>query len=175
MDKDKALEVIRRGMSTEIWGRNFYMQAVERTQAESGKRVFQSLVDEEEKHLDILRGEYAAVSGQATWVSVDEARAMAAAVNPTDIFPEAASAQQLIPADATDAQALKMAMDFEQRGYTLYVQAAKKAEDAEAQKMWHWLAEAEDKHFAFIQETLEFLETNGVWYFDDKEKPIFFD
>jgi len=175
MNKDKALEVLRRGMSTEIWGRDFYVQAVERTQSEAGKRVFQSLVDEEENHLDILRGEYAAVSGQDAWVSREEAQAMAASVNPTDIFPEATSAGQLIPADASDEQSLKMAMEFEQRGYQLYTDAAEQADSAEAVKIWKWLARAEDKHFAFLQETLEFLETNGAWYFDDKEKPIFYD
>jgi rubrerythrin len=175
MNKDKVLEALRRGMSTEIWGRNFYKQAVERTQSDAGKRVFQSLVDEEETHLDILRGEYAAVSGQDAWVSREEAQAMAASVDPTEIFPEAASAGQLIPPDATDEQALKLAMDFEQRGYQLYTEIAGQADSAEAAKVWKWLAQSEDQHYAFLQETLEFLQTNGTWYFDDKEKPIFYD
>ncbi|MBM3190105.1 MAG: hypothetical protein FJZ90_15460, partial [Chloroflexi bacterium] len=162
----QALEVIKTGMSTELWGRRFYEEAVARTEAEVGKRVFQSLVDEEARHLDILRGEYAAVSGSNKWVSVEEAIAMAESVDPTAIFPEASQAGKLIPADATDEQALQMAMDFEQRGYTMYAQAAERASSAQEKAMWQMLAQAEDKHYTFLQETFDYLSTNGVWYFD---------
>ena len=93
-------------------------------------------MDEEKKHLDILRGQYAAVSGQATWVTVEQARALADTVDPTTIFPEAASAETLIPADATDEQALQIAMDFERRGYNLYDQEAKTADGPEAKALW---------------------------------------
>ena len=51
-----VLEVLKKGMTTEIWGKRFYEQAVARTESEDGKKVFQSLVDEETKHLDVLRG-----------------------------------------------------------------------------------------------------------------------
>lgn len=173
MDKEKVLEVLRRGMSTELWGQRFYQEAIGRTQAEDGKKVFQSLVEEENKHLDILRGQYAAVSGSTEWVSIQQAQALAASVDPTQIFPQASSAEQLIPAGATDAQALQLAMDFEKRGYDFYTQEAAQAVSAEAKTMWEYLAKAENLHFAFLQKTHEYLTTNGVWYFDEQELPFF--
>ena len=144
-----------------------------RTESEDGKKVFQSLVDEEGKHLDILRGQYAAVSGSKKWVSVEEAIKLAFSVKPTDIFPEAASAKSLIPTDASDEQSLQLAMDFERRGYEMYQKAAGGATSAEEKAIWAWLAKAEDMHFAFLQETREYLANNGVWYFDEKELPFF--
>ena len=171
---DDALQALERGMSTEIWGKRFYEEAVARTAPEDGKRVFQSLVEEEGKHLDILRGQYAAVSGEREWVSIEKATALAAAVDPTDIFPEASAAEQLIPEDANDEQALQMAMDFERRGYELYDREAKNATSPNAKAMWEYLAKAEDQHYAFLQKTLDFLATNGTWYFDDQELPIFY-
>ena len=173
MDKEKVLEVLRRGMSTEIWGQRFYQEAIAHTQAEDGKKVFQSLVEEENKHLDILRGQYAAVSGSAKWVPVSEAQALAASVDPTKIFPQASSAERLIPAGATDAQALQLAMDFEKRGYELYLQEAAQAASPEAKTMWEYLAKAENLHYTFLQKTHEYLATNGVWYFDAQELPFF--
>jgi len=174
MDKEKALDVLKQGMNTEIWGLAFYQEAVKRTQAKDGQSVFQSLIEEEQKHLDILRGQYAAVSGQSEWVTVEQARALASSVDPKDIFPKASSASNLIPADATDEQALQMAMDFEQRGYTLYTQEAVAAASAEEKALWEWLAKAENGHYTYLQKTLDFLTTNGTWYFDDKELPIFY-
>lgn len=172
-EKEKALAVLQQGMSTELWGLRFYEQAAKRTQAEDGKKVFQSLVAEEQKHLDILRGQYAAISGEGRWISVAEAKALAASVSPTDIFPEASSAEQLIPEDASDARALEMAMDFERRGYAFYEAEAKKSASSEARTMWEFLAKAEDAHYTFLQETHEYLTTNGTWYFDEQEFPFF--
>lgn len=169
----KALDIIKQGMSTELWGLRFYEQAAARTSAEDGKRVFQSLILEEQKHLDILRGEYAAVSGRQEWVSPEQARALAASVDPLRIFPEAATAQQLIPAGATDEQALEMAMQFEQRGYETYAREARSCTEQAEKRVWEFLAKAEDLHYTFLQKTYEYLKTNGAWFFDAQELPFF--
>ena len=169
----KVLEVLKSGMTTEIWGLRFYEQAVLRTESEEGKKVFQGLVVEERKHLDILRGEYAAVSGESKVVSVEDAMALAASVDPTEIFPQADAAEQLIPDDTSDEQALSMAMDFEARGYKLYADAATEAESLDEKAVWEWLAKAEDAHYTYLQQTHDYLVTKGSWYFDDLERPFF--
>ncbi len=171
MANEQVLAVLRQGMNTEFWGRRFYEQAVKRTASDDGKRVFESLVAEEGKHLDILREYYAKQSGQI--ISTAEAERMAASAKPTDIFPEAISAEQLIPANATDEQALEMAMNFERRGFQVYDQQTKQTLDPEVKKMWSYLAKAEDAHYAFLHETHEYLTTNGTWYFDAQEFPNF--
>jgi len=170
---DAILDVLKKGMSTELWGMRFYEEAVARTESADGKKVFQSLVDEESGHLAILRGEYANVSDAKDFVSVDEAVAMAESADFQSVFPEPESAGQLIPASATDAEALKMAMDFEQSGYRMYTDAAQAAGSEGERKMWQFLAKAEDAHYAFLQESYDYLVNNGVWYFDDQEKPFF--
>ncbi|NLT73632.1 MAG: ferritin family protein [Chloroflexi bacterium] len=168
-----ALDVIKTGMSTELWGQRFYREAVARTESEDGKKVFEGLVEEEGRHLDILRGEYAALVGSSTWVSLEDAVAMAESVVPLEIFPEAGEANKLIPAGATDEQALEMAMEFERRGYNLYAEAATKAEGAEERRLWEHLAKAEDAHYQYLHETYEYLVNNGVWFYDDLERPFF--
>jgi len=170
---DKVLEVLKKGMATELWGMRFYEQAVARTESGAGKKVFQSLVAEEEGHLDILRGEYASVAGDKDWVSREEAKSLAASVDPEDIFPKVSAVEALIPEDATDEQALEMAMDFEMRGFKLYDEAAKQASSPAEKAVWDFLAKAEDAHYTFLQKTYDYLTTNGVWYFDDQELPFF--
>lgn len=168
-----AIEVLKKGMTTELWGISFYEEAAGRTLDDTGKRVFASLVAEEGKHLEIICGEYAALTQNKGCVSIDEARKLAATVQPTDIFPKAQAAQQLIPAGTSDAQALQMAMDFEERGYRAYTEFAQKAASPQEVTLWDYLAKAENLHYTFIQKTHEFLTTNGVWYFDEKELPFF--
>ncbi len=174
MDNQKALEVLKRGMNTEIWGLNFYQQALTRTADKTGKEVFKSLIAEEESHLKILRGEYGALSDRKSgWISREDALKLASSVEPADIFPAPEAVGKLIQAAATDLEVLEMAMEFEQKGYVLYQKEASTADDPEARKMWSYLAKAENKHYTFIQQTHEYLLTNGVWYFDEKEKPFF--
>ena len=168
-----VLSVLKQGMSTELWGMRFYEQAAARTSSPDGKRVFESLVAEETKHLEILCGQYAAVTQGKTCVTLEEARKLAAGVSPTDIFPEAEAAEVLIPTDFTDVQALQMAMEFEARGYKIYAQAAQDAASSQEKEMWGFLAKAEDMHYTFIQKTHEYLTTNGVWFFDERELPFF--
>jgi rubrerythrin len=174
MDMQKALEVLKHGMSTEIWGLRFYKEALARTTDITGQQVFSSLVSDEEKHLEILSGEYAALSGKSkTWISEEEAVRLADSVDPTTIFPVADAAGKLIPANAGDLTALAMAMDFEKRGYEFYQREEAMADNPEAKRIWAHLAAAENKHYTFIQKTHEYLTTNGAWYFDDQEKPFF--
>jgi hypothetical protein len=66
---------------------------------------------------------------------------MAGSVKPTDIFPEAAQADALIPPNATDSQALQMAKDFERRGYLLYDGEASRAGSAEERAIWEYWQE----------------------------------
>ena len=168
-----VLAVLKEGMNTEVWGMRFYTECVERTEDANGKKVFQTLISDEGRHLDILRGQYAAISGDKGPVSMDQALAMATSVEPTDIFPEADDAECLVPADMTDAQALRMAMDFERRGYDMYAKAAEDAVSDEEKSMWEFLAEAENRHYVFLEETLSYLVNDGTWYFDDLEHPFF--
>lgn len=168
-----VLQVLKAGMNTELWGLRFYQQAAARTADKTGRAVFEALIKEEQSHLDIICGEYAAITGGEGCVSFERAQELAGSVDPLSIFPEAKAADDLIPEDLSDEQALQMAMDFEQRGYDTYKQAAAAAESEQVKEMWSYLARAEDKHYNFLQETLEYLTTNGVWYFDEQELPFF--
>ncbi len=173
MDKDKTLSVLKQGMATEIWGYRFYEQAAERTADEKGKQVFGTLVTEEKKHLSLLLGEYATVSKGGSWLSPKEAMAIADYSKANEIFPEASEAENLIPPEATDEEALQMALDFERRGYNQYASEAEKAISPEVKAMWEFLAAQEDLHFEYLDKTLEYLKTEGTWYFDEKELPFF--
>ena len=157
MNTKGALEVLKKGMTTELWGRRFYEQALAHTAAATGQRVFRTLMDEEIKHLEILRGQYAAISGGKGWVSVEEAAALAASVKPTDIFPEAGAAERLVPPGASDEQALRLAMDFEAR---LDLYKARPARPRPQKRASGVLAKPR-RCICFLDKTLEFLKRMG--------------
>ncbi len=170
---DFALSVLRQAMDNELEGRALYLEAVERTEDELGKRMFRSLAQDEEEHLQILQVEYGAITGRGQWLDLEAAQEEEP--DPSlRLFPEEEEAiEKLIPEDASDLDALKIAMDFERRGYRLYEKAATETSDPTAQAIFRFLVEEESRHFALLDNAHDYLANQGMWYFDDLEKPFF--
>ena len=172
-EMDLALSVLRQAMDNELEGQALYLEAIERTEDELGKRMFRSLAQDEEEHLQILQVEYGAITGTGQWLDLEAAQEEEP--DPSlRLFPEEEEAvERLIPEDASDLDALKIAMDFERRGYRLYEKAATETSDPTAQAVFRFLVEEESRHFALLDNAHDYLANQGIWYFDDLEKPFF--
>lgn len=168
---DFALSILRQAMDNELEGRALYLEAVERTENDLGKKMFRSLAHDEEEHLQILQAEYDALTGTSQWLDLEAARREEPDLS-LHLFPHEAI-ERLIPEEASDLDALKIAMDFERRGYRLYEKAASEASDPTAQAVFRFLVEEESRHFALLDNAHDYLANQGIWYFDDLEKPFF--
>lgn len=170
---DFALSILRQAMGNELEGRALYLEAIERTEDELGKRMFRSLAQDEEEHLQILQVEYGAITGTGQWLDLEAAQK--GEPDPSlRLFPEEEEAvESLIPENASDLDALKIAMDFERRGYRLYEKAASETSDPTAQAIFRFLVQEESRHFALLDNAHDYLANQGIWYFDDLEKPFF--
>ena len=78
----------------------------------------------------------------------------------------------MIGDNATDLDALHLAMDFEKRGHAMYHKASETG-NLDARAIYRYLAQEENKHFALLQKTSDYLAQKGSWFFDDLEKPHF--
>jgi rubrerythrin len=172
MNKEAALQVLEEAMDVERQGQAFYLEAAEHVQDPLGKQVFQTLSKEEIEHLRLLQTEYDAISQDDTWVGVGEAKTRGPQAS-LKLFPDKRDAAYIVPPDATDLQALQMAMDFEEKGYNMYHKAAAEAGGALAKALFDFLAEQENGHYVFLQKTHEYLTSEGIWYFDEQEFPFF--
>jgi len=170
---DFALSALRQAMGNELEGQALYLEAVERTENELGQRMFRSLAQDEEEHLQILQVQYGAITETGQWLDLEAAKEEKP--DPSlRLFPEEEEAiERLIPEDASDLDALEIAMDFERRGYRLYEKAAAETSDPTAQAIFRFLAEEESRHFALLDNAHDYLANQGIWYFDDLEKPFF--
>lgn len=170
---DFALSVLRQAMGNELEGRALYLEAIERTEDELGKRMFRSLAQDEEEHLQILQVEYGAITGKGQWLDLEAAQKEKPDPSLRLFPPEEEAIESLIPEDASDLDALEIAMDFERRGYRLYEKAAAETPDPTAQAIFRFLAQEESRHFALLDNAHDYLANQGIWYFDDLEKPFF--
>lgn len=128
-DFSEALEGLIQAIGNEEDGIRFYRQAEESVRDERGKALYRSLISEEEVHLRILETEYDRLKNNGTWVPLSEAKK---GERKLVLFPDERSSALIFTPGMSDLDALRLAMDFEHKGYELYEKAAREATDAAA-------------------------------------------
>ena len=172
--KDVMLQALHQGIQTEVQGLTFYRRAIERTHDARGKEVYASLVREEQMHLHLLKVQYGALVEQGRWVEMEQARQMEVGRAVEEVFPQSDDALvRLLPAQADDLKALEIALDFERKGYQTYARLAGETADPAGRTLYQFLAAQEQKHYDYIQRAHEYLETQGAWFYDERELPMF--
>jgi rubrerythrin len=150
-----------------------YLQAAERTRDELGKSMFRSFAREEDQHIHILQVQYAEVSESGDWVDLDAARKA-----PRDpaliLFPqEEGKVRAIIPEGTSDLEALRIAMEFEQRAVRMYEKAAEDSADPTSRAFFRELAEWEGTHYRILDNSHDYLANKGEWYFQELEMPMY--
>jgi len=167
-----ALAALEKAMEVERQGKAFYEEAAARMQDEAGKAVFQNLAKDEVEHIRLLQAEYDQISKDSEWMELDEAK-ICEPQTPLKLFPDKREAALSLPAGAKDVDALKLAMDFEERGFKAYKKAQKDTHDPNGKKVYAFLAKMENNHYVFLLKTHDYLTNQGTWYFDEQEFPMF--
>ncbi len=168
-----ALSVLREAVRNELDGKAMYLQAAQRTQDDLGRSMFRSFAKEEEQHIHILQVQYAGVSDSGEWIDLEAARK--ATRDPELIlFPqEEGEVQELVPEGTSDLQALKLAMEFEQRAVRMYEKAAADSSNPTSQAFFRELAEWEGTHYRILDNSHDYLANEGEWYFQELEMPMY--
>jgi len=180
MDWNTPQGVLRKGMSLERDGYNFYMEAAERATAERGKVMFRDLAKQEEDHLRLLLAEYRALESGEGWLPYEEAMAQTFELDPA--VPDLPGEEPPDPLPVFtpereislegDIEALKYGLETEDISRDLYAQGAEESDDASARKAYEFLIGQEENHYQLLQSTLDYLTKNGTWW-DSEEYPFF--
>lgn len=156
-------EALELAIQTERDGIDFYRNAAEKTADGMGKKMFLSLVADEERHLAVLQK----ISCEED-VCIDDLGDVMPKMRLKTIFSEAESGPAADTSKESDAAALTVAMEMEKKGYEQYAAAAKAAKDPDIKRIYERLAEEEEEHWEILSETLSFLEDTGNWYMWDE-------
>jgi rubrerythrin len=182
---EEAFQALKRAAVTEWHGYRFYTAAVEHARDRRAREFFQGLAKDETEHMHIILAEMEALKAGRGWLTYEEAIATPvefdiAGPNP---FPEAAEGMEMlfppvkevggvVDPVATDVAALELALEFERRGHEMYKRHAEAAKDPKAREAYGILAKEENRHYTWIQKSLEYLTANQTWW-DAEQKPFF--
>lgn len=143
-----ALEV---AMANEEQGLHFYTLAIEVTEDEMTRRVFKRLAEDEQQHLTQLQIAYDKLRRTQTWLDDEPSLLHFDYDRLQNIFPQGPDTIRQMVEAASPAEALRVAMDAEQRSYEFFRYYANRVEYAKGRDIFAQFAQAEEQHVELIQ------------------------
>lgn len=158
----EASEAVKIALQTETDGLEMYERAGQRTSYPLGKKMLLSLAEDERSHIRMIER---IVQGVGLSAALKEARHGTPRERVRTIFSEAKDeVTERLAASADDVKILKTALEFENRGYSFYQQAARDASREDERALFERLAQEESEHYKMLQNTYEYLERTGQWF-----------
>lgn len=158
MEKEKILEILKRGIKSETDGFQLYKTAAEKTNDPKAKDIFTLLTEDEKKHERMLREQYKKVkkSGKFDFEKEDnDSKLDTTSAYP--IFSESFK-EKLLKEQSFEMSALSIGIILEQNSIEFYRNSAEKIDDLDAKALFNYLADWEGEHLKVLvnqQKTLQ--------------------
>ena len=168
-EQDKTTAAVKTAIQMEIDGKKFYLKASQESSNELGKALLKSLADEEDVHRQKFEEIYEVIRSQKAWPKTDFQPDGGRGLR--TIF--ARTSEKIIPSiktSATELDAVKMAMELENRTYDFYKIQGGKATYEPEKEFYGDLAAQEKEHHLILLDYYEFLKDPAAW-FVSKEHP----
>ncbi len=162
-EHDKTRGVLETAIQMEIDGKEFYMKASQASNNELGKKLLVKLAEEEDIHRKVFEDIYENISKEKGWPS-NEFRPDGGKGLRT-IFSEAIEGMESdVKAMPTELDAVKTAMDMENKTYDFYRSRIGKANYEAEKKFYETLAIQEEEHHKVLLDYYEFLKDPAAWF-----------
>ena len=168
-EHDKTATALRMAIQMEIDGKEYYLKASQESGNELGRKLLESLAEEEDLHRQQFIEIYIAISDNKTWPKAkfkpDGGKGL------KTVFTQAVDkiGSKAQPVD-TELEALQTAMDMENKTYDFYMARAKDATYDAEKKFYQALAAQEKSHHQVLLDYSEYLKDPAAW-FVEKERP----
>lgn len=162
-EQNGALAVLLRAIQNEIAGQRFYDDAARYCIDPWAKGLLDTLAREEERHTQLLLGQYDALRVGAGWLGLAQAISRGAAANlgrlnfPAEdplaaLFPVGWSPALAVDRSADDLSVLHLGIEMEKLAIALYQEEGDAARDEAARDAYAFLVQEERRHYRELTE-----------------------
>ena len=166
--KAKAIEI---ALENELKERDFYISQSKKTDNPVGKKMFETIAQEEDEHYQKLKEIHKKLEQTGKWP-----KEVSTVINETNIresLKELPSiVDQTFNSTADDKEAIKIAIAFEKEAHVFYANLKKEAEDAQEKSFFGHLADIEWEHMQSLEDTLAFFEDPAAWYANSEKSQL---
>ena len=162
-EQDRTLEAIKTAIQMEIDGKEYYLKASQASGNELGRKLLQQLAGEEDVHRQKFEQIFNAISTREGWPRVDYQPD--GGQNLRTIFARATREMDTTaPAPASELDAVKTAMDMENKTYDFYNSQAQSAVHDAEKDFYQALMAQEREHHLVLLDYYEYLKDPAAWF-----------
>ncbi len=149
-----ALEL---AMKMETDAIQFYTEAARKTICPTGRKMFQTVTEDEKRHLEmisqIIKGLHVTVKDVSPLKNI------------RTVFAEMKDEMmRKVEATADELEAFKVAMEMEKEGVAFYKKTLSGAKKDKEKALLERLIREEEQHYAIFANTYQFLANTGSWF-----------
>ncbi|MBC8414084.1 MAG: ferritin family protein [Nitrospira sp.] len=149
-----AIEIAKKMETDAI---EFYTEAGNKIKYPAGKKMFETVVADERKHLEVVNKIL-----QGMQVNIDDVPTLG---NIRTVFEDLKDEMmEKVEASSEELEALKIAMQMEKEGAAFYRKLAAEAKTEQEKELFTKLIKEEEKHFEIFENTFNFLDDTGNWF-----------
>ena len=158
--KDK-IEALKLALKNEERERDFYVEHALRTRDKLGKQMFESIAADEDMHYRRLLDLHKKLEERSKW---PEGFSIAVTSRVTEALGRLSKEATTSPeSDEDDVNAVKVAIEFEQKGEEFYARLADQAKDKAEKRFFSMLSSMEREHRLSLEDTLEYFTDPQGW------------
>ncbi|MBS1112719.1 MAG: rubrerythrin subfamily [Nitrospirae bacterium] len=136
---------------------DFYSKAAEKTSHPAGKKMFQSITEDEKRHLKMLSQIFKELD-----IKMDDVSPMR---NMQTIFESMKnSMMERVMATQDELEAFKIAMQMEQEGVAFYKRVETETRKEKEKALFERLIKEEQQHYDIFANTYNFMNDTGNWF-----------
>jgi rubrerythrin len=155
--KEEFMDALELAMKMETDAISFYTEAARKTRYPAGKKMFQTITEDEKRHLEMI-----AQVIKGLGVTHKEVSPLS---NVKTVF-EALKDEMMQKVEATtdELEAFKIAMKMEREGKAFYEKTLSQAKTEKERALLERLIQEEQQHYDIFSNTYQFLSDTGNWF-----------
>ncbi len=135
----------------------FYAEAAKKTAYPAGKKMFETIVEDEKRHLEIISKLIEGLD-----VHMDDVHPLK---NIKTVFETMKDEMmEKVAATSDELEAFKIAMQMEKEGLNFYTKLAAEARTEKEKSLFEKLIQEEQQHYNIFASTYDFLNDTGNWF-----------
>jgi rubrerythrin len=151
------MDALELAMKMETDAISFYTEAARKTKYPAGKKMFQTITEDEKRHLEMISEIIKGLGVTHKEVSPLQ--------NVKTVFAELKDEMmQRVEATTDELEAFKIAMKMEQEGKAFYEKTLSRVKSEKEKALFERLIREEKQHYDIFANTYQFLSDTGNWF-----------
>jgi rubrerythrin len=151
------MNALEMAMKMETDSIKFYTEAAEKTKYPAGKKMFQTITEDEKRHLEMI-----AQISKGLNIAVKDMSPMKRVKTIFETMKN--EMMKKVVATSDELEAFKIAMQMEQEGEAFYKKSLAAAKTEKEKALFERLIEEERQHYRIFSNTYQFLSDTGNWF-----------